>query len=385
MPKLEVPAEVADAMGMSRKADHAVILRCVSTNICGSDQHMVRGRTTAPPGQTLGHEITGEVVEKGSDVQFVDVGDICSVPFNIACGRCRNCREGQTGICLNVNPGRAGSAYGYVDMGGWEGGQAEFVMVPFADFNLLKFPDRDQALEKILDLTMLSDIFPTGYHGAVTAGVTTGSTVYVAGAGPVGLAAAYSAQLLGAAVVIVGDLNADRLAQARSFGCETVDISADATLEDQIGQILHTNEVDCAIDAVGFEATAHGKQGGEAPAAVLNSIMSITRAGGRLGIPGLYVTGDPGASDADAKEGTLKVRLGLGWAKSHSFATGQCPVLRYNRRLMMSILYDKAHIADAVNATVLPLEEAPQGYAEFDRGAARKYVLNPHGLVPQAA
>jgi glutathione-independent formaldehyde dehydrogenase len=384
-PTLEVPVEVAEAMGMTRRADHAVILRCISTNICGSDQHMVRGRTTAPPGQTLGHEITGEVVEKGSDVQFLDIGDICSVPFNIACGRCRNCREGATGICLNVNPGRAGSAYGYVDMGGWEGGQAEYVMVPFADFNLLKFPDRDQALEKILDLTMLSDIFPTGYHGAVTAGVTTGSTVYVAGAGPVGLAAAYSAHLLGAAVVIVGDLNDDRLAQARSFGCETVDVAADATLEDQVAQILGTNEVDCAVDAVGFEASAHGKQGGEAPAAVLNSIMAITRAGGRLGIPGLYVTGDPGASDEDAQQGTLKVRLGLGWAKSHTFATGQCPVLKYNRQLMMSILYDKAHIAAAVNATVLPLEDAPRGYREFDLGAARKYVLDPHGMIPHAA
>jgi glutathione-independent formaldehyde dehydrogenase len=383
-PKLEVPAEVAEAMGMTRKAEHAVILRCVSTNICGSDQHMVRGRTTAPPGQTLGHEITGEVVEKGSDVQFVDVGDICSVPFNIACGRCRNCREGQTGICLNVNPARAGSAYGYVDMGGWAGGQAEYVLVPFADFNLLRFPDRDQALEKILDLTMLSDIFPTGYHGAYTAGVSTGSTVYVAGAGPVGLAAAYSAHLLGAAVVIVGDLNPDRLAQARSFGCETVDVAQDATLEDQIAQILGTNEVDCAVDAVGFEATGHGRGGGEAPAAVLNSVMAVTRAGGRLGIPGLYVTGDPGAADPDAQEGTLKVRLGLGWAKSHSFATGQCPVLRYNRALMMSILHDKAHIADAVNATVISLDDAPRGYREFDEGAARKYVLNPHGLIPAA-
>src|SRR5919112_888786 len=224
-PKLEVPADVASAKGMTRKADHGVILRCVATNICGSDQHMVRGRTTAPAGQTLGHEITGEIVEKGEDVQFLDVGDIVSVPFNIACGRCRNCREGQTGVCLNVNPGRAGSAYGYVDMGGWEGGQAEYVMVPFADFNCLKFPDRNQALEKILDLTMLSDIFPTGYHGAYTAGVTTGSTVYVAGAGPVGLAAAYSAQLLGAAVVIVGDLIPERLEQARSFGCEPIDVS----------------------------------------------------------------------------------------------------------------------------------------------------------------
>jgi glutathione-independent formaldehyde dehydrogenase len=384
VPRLEIPAEVADAMRMSRTADHGVVLRNVSTNICGSDQHMVRGRTDAPPGQTLGHEITGEIVEKGSDVQFLEVGDICSVPFNIACGRCRNCREGQTGVCLNVNPARAGSAYGYVDMGGWEGGQAEFVMVPFADFNLLRFPDREQALDKILDLTMLSDIFPTGYHGAVTAGVTTGSTVYVAGAGPVGLAAAYSANLLGAAVVIVGDLNPDRLAQARSFGCETIDISADATLEDQIAQVLGTGEVDSAIDAVGFEASGHGKDGGEAPAAVLNSIMGVTRAGGSLGIPGLYVTGDPGAPDEDARQGTLKVRLGLGWAKSHAFHTGQCPVLRYNRQLMMSILHDKAHIADAVNATVLPLDEAPRGYREFDSVAAKKYVLDPHGMIPAA-
>src|SRR5918997_2470794 len=246
-PKLEVPEEVASAMGMTKEAPHAVILEIVSTNICGSDQHMVRGRTTAPPGQTLGHEITGEVVEKGADVQFVDVGDICSVPFNIACGRCRNCREGQTGVCVNVNPARAGSAYGYVDMGGWLGGQAEYVMGPFPDFNLLKFPDRDQALAKIRDLTMLSDIFPTGYHGCVTAGVTTGSTVYIAGAGPVGLAAAAAAQLPGAAAVIGGDMNAERLAKAASFGCETVDVSK-GDPKDQIEQILGAPEVDCAVD-----------------------------------------------------------------------------------------------------------------------------------------
>ena len=316
-PKLEVPGEVADAMGMSKEAPHAAILKIVSTNICGSDQHMVRGRTTAPVGQTLGHEITGEIVEIGSDVQFLDVGDICSVPFNIACGRCRNCKERKTGVCLNVNPARAGSAYGYVDMGGWVGGQAEYVLVPFADFNLLKFPDRDQALEKILDLTMLSDIFPTGYHGAYTAQVTTGSTVYVAGAGPVGLAAAHSAQLLGASVVIVGDLNDERLAQARSFGCETINVGEGTPIEEQIAGIVGEPEVDCAVDAVGFEASA--RAGEEAPAVVLNQVQTITRAGGSLGIPGLYVTGDPGASDPDAQEGTLKIRFGLGWAKSHAF------------------------------------------------------------------
>ena len=378
-PKLEVPEDVASAMGMSKEAPHGAILRIVSTNICGSDQHMVRGRTTAPPGQTLGHEITGEVIEKGNDVQFIEEGDLCSVPFNIACGRCRNCKERKTGVCLNVNPARAGSAYGYVDMGGWVGGQAEYVMVPFADFNLLKFPDKEQAMEKILDLTMLSDIFPTGYHGAYTAGTTTGSTVYVAGAGPVGLAAAHSAQVLGAAVVIVGDLNEERLGQARSFGCETVNIAEDAELSDQIAEIVGEPEVDCAVDAVGFEASGHGPEAEEAPATVLNDIQTITRAGGALGIPGLYVTGDPGAADPDAQEGTLKIRFGLGWAKSHAFYTGQCPVMKYNRELMMAILYDRAQIAKAVNATVISLDEAPQGYKDFDKGAAKKFVLDPHG------
>jgi glutathione-independent formaldehyde dehydrogenase len=380
-PKLELPDDVVSGLGIKRSAPHAVILKLVSTNICGSDQHMVRGRTTAPIGQTLGHEITGEVVEVGDDVLFVKEGDICSVPFNIACGRCRMCNEGKTGVCLNVNPARAGAAYGYVDMGGWVGGQAEYVMVPFADFNLLKFPDRDQALEKILDLTMLSDIFPTGYHGAYTAGVTTGSTVYVAGAGPVGLAAAYSSLLLGASVVVVGDMNAERLAQARSFGCETVDLTRDAELPDLIEQILGEPEVDAAVDAVGFEARGHGEGAAEAPATVLNDIMSIGRAGASLGIPGLYVTGDPGAVDENAKQGQIGVRLGLGWAKSHSFVTGQCPVKKYNRQLMNLILSGRAEIAKAVNATTIGLDGAVEGYQDFDRGAAKKYVIDPHGMI----
>ena len=380
-PKLELPEEVASGLGIKRAAPHAVILKLVTSNICGSDQHMVRGRTTAAIGQTLGHEITGEIVEIGDDVLFHEVGDICSVPFNIACGRCRMCNEGKTGICLNVNPARAGAAYGYVDMGGWIGGQAEYVMVPFADFNLLKFPDRDQALEKILDLTMLSDIFPTGYHGAYTAGVTTGSTVYVAGAGPVGLAAAYSAQLLGAATVIVGDMNADRLAQAASFGCATADLSTGDALADIIADIVGEPEVDAAIDAVGFEARGHGRDAAEQPATVLNDIMDVARAGASLGIPGLYVTGDPGAVDDAAKQGQIGVRLGLGWAKSHTFVTGQCPVKQYNRQLMNLILADKAHIADAVNAKAISLDEAPESYAAFDQGAATKYVIDPHGMV----
>ena len=378
--------ELRDGPGVNpanvgRQLPHAAILKNVATNICGSDQHMVRGRTTAPTGLVLGHEITGEVVEVGPGVEYIKVGDLCSVPFNISCGRCRNCKEGKTGICLNVNPARPGAAYGYVDMGGWVGGQAEYVTIPYADWNLLRFPDKDQAMAKIRDLTMLSDIFPTGYHGCVTAGVTTGSTVYIAGAGPVGLAAAASALLLGAAVVIVGDLNPDRLAQARSFGCETVDVSQ-GDPKDQIEQILGVPEVDSGVDAVGFEARGHGPDSDhEAPATVLNSIMDVTRVAGKLGIPGLYVTGDPGGVDDAAKVGSLSIRIGLGWAKSHSFTTGQCPVMRYHRGLMQMILHDRAQIAKAVNATVITLDEAPQGYKDFDSGVAKKFVLNPHGLV----
>jgi len=378
--------ELKDGPGVNpanvgRQVPHGAILKVVASNICGSDQHMVRGRTTAPAGLALGHEITGEVAEVGRDVEFIKVGDLVSVPFNIACGRCINCKEGKTGVCLNVNPDRPGSAYGYVDMGGWVGGQAEYALVPYADWNLLKFPDKDQALEKIRDLAMLSDIFPTGYHGAVTAGVGTGSTVYVAGAGPVGLAAATSAFLLGAAVVIVADLQKERLEQARSFGCETIDVSAGEP-RDQVEQILGEPEVDAAIDAVGFEAHGHGSDAqAERPATVLNAVMDVTRAGGAVGIPGLYVTGDPGASDDAAKTGSLSIRLGLGWAKSLSFTTGQCPVMRYNRQLMTAILHDRTQIAKNVNATVIPLDQAPQGYADFDKGAARKYVLDPHGMI----
>jgi glutathione-independent formaldehyde dehydrogenase len=365
-----------------RKCHHGVILKIISTNICGSDQHMVRGRTTAPEGLILGHEITGIVLEKGRDVEYLDIGDMVSVPFNIACGRCRNCKEQQTGICLNVNDARPGSAYGYVDMGGWIGGQAEYVMVPYADFNLLKFPDKAQALEKIRDLTLLSDILPTGYHGAVTAGVKPGMIVYVAGAGPVGLACAASCHLLGAAIVIVGDMIPERLEQAKRFGCEIIDLRKDATLAEQIEDVVGIPEVDCTVDCVGFEAKGHGHDSvTEQPATVLNAAMEITRAGGGIGIPGLYVTGDPGGVDDNAKMGNLSIRIGLGWAKSHHFHTGQCPVMNYNRDLMQAILYDKIKIADAVNVKVISLDDGPNGYKNFDQGAAKKYVIDPHGMI----
>jgi glutathione-independent formaldehyde dehydrogenase len=284
-----------------------------------------------------------------------------------------------------VNPARPGAAYGYVDMGGWAGGQAEYVMVPYADFNLLKLGTvSGGAMDKILDLTMLSDILPTGFHGCVTAGVGPGSTVYIAGAGPVGLAAAAGAQLLGAAVVIVGDLNKERLQQARAFGCETVDVSAGPVAE-QIHKLLGVPEVDCAVDAVGFEARGCGRDAAlEQPASVLNSMFEVVKAGGGIGLPGLYVTEDPGAADAAAQQGSLSMRLGLGWAKSHSIATGQCPVMKYHKQLMQAILYDRVNLADVVNVRLIDLADAPAAYADFDKGASVKYVIDPHGDVRSA-
>ncbi len=377
-PKMQNPA--------GKDITHGVILKIVSTNICGSDQHMVRGRTTAPKGLVLGHEITGEIIEKGKDVEYLNIGDLVTVPFNVACGRCRTCRAGETGVCLNVNPGRAGGAYGYVDMGGWVGGQAEFVMVPYADFNLIKFPDKAQAMSKIRDLTMLSDILPTGFHGAVNAGVGVGSIVYVAGAGPVGLAAAASAQILGAAVVMIGDMNQERLQHAKKVGFEPIDLTKSDKLEDLIAQVVGVPEVDAAIDCVGFEAHGHGSEHGtEAPATVLNSLMTITRAAGSIGIPGLYVTEDPGSKDEASQKGNLRMRFGLGWAKSQRFFTGQTPVLKYNRQLMQAILHDRLPIAKIVNATVIKLDDAPQGYQDFDKGAAKKFVIDPHGMLGKTA
>ena len=154
----------------------------------------------------------------------------------------------------------------------------------------------------------------------------------------------------------------------------------------QIAAILGEPEVDCAVDCVGFEARGHGHSGSqhEAPATVLNSLMEVTRAAGKIGIPGLYVTDDPGAVDAAAKRGSLSIRLGLGWAKSHSFHTGQTPVMKYNRQLMQAILWDRIKIAEIVGVQVISLDHAPKGYEQFDAGAPKKFVIDPHNLLKAA-
>ncbi len=360
---------------------HAVIIKVVSTNICGSDQHIFRGRFVVPEEHVLGHEITGEVVEKGKDVEFLEIGDIVSVPFNVSCGRCRNCKKGNTDVCETVNPDAPVGAYGF-DLGGWLGGQAEYCLIPYADFQLLKFPDRDQALEKILDLTLVSDILPTGYHGAFAAGVTTGSTVYIAGAGPVGRCAAESAKLLGASCVIVGDMNKDRLELVKQAGMETVDLTLDATIAEQIEQILGVPEVDAGVDAVGYEAHGHGDEdyNAENPNAVINDLFDVVRASGGIGIPGIYVPADPGGRDETAKKGKLTVDWGKGWLKSLRIQTGMAPIGKYNFQIMQAILWDRISMQTIMNPEVITLDEAPEAYQKFSDGSSKKYVIDPHGM-----
>ncbi|WP_226889642.1 alcohol dehydrogenase catalytic domain-containing protein [Nostoc sp. MG11] len=369
------------------KCDHGVILKIVTTNICGSDQHIYHGRFAAPQGMVLGHEMTGEVIEAGRDVQFIKQGDLCSVPFNVSCGRCRNCKERHTDVCMNVNPEVDCGAYGF-NLGGWQGGQTEYLMVPYADWNLLKFPDKDQAMAKIRDLTLLSDILPTGFHGCVSAGCKSGSTIYIAGAGPVGRCAAAAARLLGASCIIVGDRNQARLDLVKSAGYEVVNTTLETPVADQIEAILGDREVDCGVDAVGLEAHGHGEEDGEEHSEiVLNTLFEVVRAGGAMGIPGIYTNADPGAPKTDmAKKGQLPLAFSKAWIKSPQLTGGQAPIMKYNRDLMMAILWDRMpYLGEVINTEVISLDQAPDAYRIFSDGSPKKFVIDPHGSVKQAA
>ncbi|AEM83313.1 glutathione-independent formaldehyde dehydrogenase [Streptomyces violaceusniger] len=350
-----------------------VIVRVTSSAICGSDLHMYEGRTAAEPGIVFGHENLGVVEETGPGVVALSKGDRVVMPFNVACGFCKNCLAGDTGFCLTVNPGFAGGAYGYVAMGPYPGGQAERLRVPFADFNCLKLPAGE---EFETDFVLLADIFPTGYHGCELAEVSPGESVAVYGAGPVGLMSAYSALLRGAAKVFVVDRVLERLAKAEEIGAIPIDFSKD----DAVRQILDRTGgegTDKGIDAVGYQA--QGREAGhEEPAVVLNSLVDTVRPTGRLGVPGLYVPSDPGAPDEHAKRGQLLVSIGRMFEKGQRMGTGQCNVKRYNRQLRDLIIAGRARPSFVVSHE-LPLDQAPQAYEKFDKRVEgyTKVVLHP--------
>lgn len=349
-----------------------VILKISSTAICGSDLHMYEGRTRAEPGIVFGHENMGTVVEVGSGVTRVRKGDRVSIPFNVACGFCKNCFASNTAFCLTVNPGFAGGAYGYVAMGPYRGGQAEYLRVPFADFNCLALPPGDEHED---DFAMLADIFPTGYHATALADVRPGESVAVMGGGPVGLMAAYSALLIGAAKVFVVDRVPSRLRLAESIGAIPIDFGK----ADPVTQILdQTNGdgTDKGVDAVGFQA--HATSGEEQPALVLNSLVEIVRATGRIGVVGLYVPHDPGAANEHTAKGELLFRVGKFFEKGQRIGTGQANAKAYNEQLRDLIIAGRAKPGFVVSKR-LPLDDAPDAYARFDRreDGYSKVVLKP--------
>ena len=355
------------------------IVKITSSCICGSDLHMYEGRTAAQPGIVFGHENMGIIEEVGSAVKERKIGDRVVMPFNVACGFCKNCLGGFTGFCTTVNPGFAGGAYGYVAMGPWVGGQAEYLQVPFADFNCLPLP---KGTEHEADFSLLADIFPTGYHGAELAGVRPGESVAVFGAGPVGLMSAYSCLLRGAAEVYSIDHVKERLDTAASVGAIPINYD-EADPVQQIKDIRGGNGVDKGIDAVGYQATSAGSSaaGGEQdeiPNIVLNQIIDVVNPTGTLGIPGLYVPSDPGGVDENAKKGALSINFGKLFEKGLRLGTGQCNVKQYNSYLRDLIMSGRATPSFVVSHTV-PLGDAPDAYAKFDRrvDGYTKVILNP--------
>ncbi|WP_336921683.1 glutathione-independent formaldehyde dehydrogenase [Aquipuribacter sp. SD81] len=354
------------------------VIRITTTNICGSDLHMYEGRTTVEEGKVLGHENMGVVEEVGPAVSRIEVGDRVSVPFNIACGSCRNCLHGWTSFCLRTNPidGMDGAAYGYANMGPYDGGQAEYLRVPFADVNLLELPEGGEHED---DFTMLSDIFPTGWHGTELAGVSPGEDVVVFGGGPVGLMAAHSALIKGAARVFVVDKEADRLRLAEEIGGIPVDYSAGDPVE-QLTELTQGRGCDRGVEAVGYQA--HDASGDENPSLVLDQLVQAVRSTGGIGVVGVYVPEDPGAATEGAKEGRIGWDYGTFFTKGQSMGTGQAPVMRYNRQLRDLIVAGRARPSFIVSHH-LGLDEAVEGYERFDNRESgwTKVLLNPHGAV----
>lgn len=348
-----------------------VLVRITTTAICGSDLHMYEGRTAAEEGIVFGHENMGIVEEAGPGVATVKQGDRVVLPFNVACGFCKNCRAGDSAFCLTVNPGAAGGAYGYVGMGPYKGGQAEYLRVPFADFNCVQLPPGD---EHENDFAMLADIFATGYHATHLADVRPGETVAVYGAGPVGLMAAYSALIRGAATVFVVDKVKNRLQLAEGIGAVPIDYSQGDAPE----QIMDGNngQTDKGIDAVGYQATV--AEGEEQPAMVLNNVIETVRPTGALGVVGLYLTSDPGAPDENAAEGRLLFDIGKFFEKGLRMGTGQANSRAYSDFLRDLIIAGKAEPSFVVSKE-LPLRDAPDAYARFDRREEgySKVVLKP--------
>ncbi len=355
------------------------LLRVTTTGICGSDLHMYDGRTPLDKGTVVGHEIMGVIEEVGEAVSSIHEGDRVVLPFNVSCGFCHNCTRGNTHACLTMNQ-QPHAAYGYAGMGPYQGGQAEYVLVPYADFNCLKLPGKPgDKFED--DFLLLSDVFPTAYHATELAAVTPGKTVAIFGAGPVGLLAAHSAFLRGASEVYVVDHIESRLEKARELGAIPVNFEEGDPVK-QIRKLRKKNSahmqslrpgeaekltgVDCAIDAVGYQVhdQAHPKK--ERGSQAIEYCAKIVNPAGNIALIGVYMFPDPGAKDEQAKQGIYPLPIGQLFDNAVTIGMGQCPVKKYNEYLRDLILQGRAHPGKIVSHHI-PITEAPDAYDKFDK------------------
>jgi len=363
---------------------HDAIVRVTLTAICGSDLHIYGGYIpTMKRGDILGHEFMGEVVEVGSQVQNLRIGDRVVVPFAIACGHCFFCRRGLWSLCDNTNPnawmadllyGESGAAlFGYSHMfGGYPGGQAEYVRVPFADTGPLKIPE-ELSDEQVL---FLSDIFPTGYMAAENCNIQPGDTVAVWGCGPVGLLTVMSACMLGAERVIAIDTYPERLQMAANFGAEILDFNKQNVLE-SLKEMTGARGPDACIDAVGLEG--HGMTIGALYDRAKNALMLETdrpntlrqaimacRKGGIVSVPGVY----GGLID--------KFPIGAVFAKGLTLRAGQTHVHRYMKPLLKRI-QDGEIDPSCIITHRIALDEADRGYQMFKNKEDQcvKIVMKP--------
>lgn len=362
--------EVPDAK-IERPTD--ALVKITTTNICGSDLHMYEGRTDVEEGKVLGHENLGQVIEVGNAVDRIKVGDWVCLPFNVACGFCKNCEAGFTGACLTCNPGKAGAAYGFAGMGPYRGGQAEYLRVPYADFNCLRLPE--DAREKETDYVMLSDIFPTGWHATELACLKPGESIVIYGCGPVGLMAAHSAMIKGASKVIVVDPNLDRLALAKEIGAIAIDYSKGHAVE-KILDLTDGQGADRGCECVGYQC--HDPAGHEVPNITMNELVQSVRATGGIGVVGVFVPEDPGSRDKLAQQGKLAFDFGEFWTKGQFIRTGQANVKAYNRHLRELIHVGRAKPSWIISHE-LSLDEAPEAYKHFDKRDKgwTKVILHP--------
>jgi len=356
----EVSVENVPDPKIERPTD--VIVKIRSTNICGSDLHMFEGRTAFEKGRVFGHENLGQVTEVGQAVERLKVGDWVCMPFNISCGHCRNCEKGLTAFCLTANPqpGMAGAAFGFADMGPYQGGQAEYLRVPWADFNCLKLPP--DAEEKQNDYVMVADIFPTGWHATELAGMRPGDAIVIYGSGPVGLMAAHAAMIKGACNVMVVDRHPDRLQLAESIGAVAIDDSK-CNPVDRVMELTHGRGADVGCECVGYQC--HDPAGQEIPNLTMNNLVQSVKFTGGIGVVGVFTPQDPGASDDLAKKGEIAFDWGTCWFKGQHIATGQCNVKAYNRQLRDLIYAGRAKPSFIVSHEI-ELSKAREAYEHFD-------------------